>query len=200
MKYSILRVKSLPYLFKHCSTMQLLHVDLENQGIPEDPAFVQAYLDYIREQIYSSIEADHVTAQASKVTSLGDTFVIFKTNLDNNIMLHALHALFAELSEYCDGNIAISYQFLKGTIYVDGKAASLFRTNEVSDNIQDSDEYKANTFQYDGKAKPRSKHLLSMEQYHTIYNKIPNITNATPMVQKNAEPSAINDLDCEYYI
>ncbi|MGX8832708.1 hypothetical protein ACWG0P_00750 [Amedibacillus sp. YH-ame6] len=200
MKHSILRVNSLPNLYKHCSKIQLLHIELQNYGVDDDPAFVQAYLDYVREQMYSSIETNNVTAQATKVISRIESFVIFKSNVNTRMMLDTLHALFAELSEYCDNKVEISYQFTGAIIYLDGKAASLFHKVDGKDEIQDDESYLTNKIGYDGKAKPRGKYLLSMSQYHDIYDRMPKRTSPSTVVTKEKESIVSNDVDVEYCI
>ncbi|MGX8852767.1 hypothetical protein [Amedibacillus sp. YH-ame10] len=200
MKHSILRVNSLPNLYKHCSKIQLLHIELQNNGVDDDPAFVQAYLDYVREQMYSSIEGNNVTAQASKVISRNESFVIFKSNVNKRMMLDELHALFAELAEYCDNKIAIFYQFMDATIYLDGKAASIFHNVDGKDEIQNVEAYITGKIEYDGKARPRGKHLSTMSQYHDIYDRMPKKTSTSTVITKEKESIASNDVDVEYCI
>lgn len=200
MKHSILRVNSLPNLYKHCSKIQLLHIELQNNGIDDDPIFVQDYLNYVREQMYSSIAGNNVTAQASKVISRNESFVIFKSNVNKRTMLDELHALFAELVEYCDNRVGITYRFMGATIYLDGKAASIFHNVDGKDEIQNDEAYITGKIEYDGKAKTRGKHLSTRSQYHDIYDRMPKRMNTPTIVSKEKESITSNNAEVEYYI
>lgn len=79
MKLPVLKVNALPNLYKHCSTVYVLHIDLPPQS---DDSFMQSYWEYIRAQMYQIIESNFVTAQATRVYAEHEECIVFKSNIE----------------------------------------------------------------------------------------------------------------------
>lgn len=208
MKLPVITVQSLPNLFKHCSNVDLVHIDMKLDNTPLDQTFIEDYLRYIREQIYQAIEANFVTSQASRITSHKETFVIFKSNVEKTILHGFVEAMLAELDMYLEGSVTLSYQFMSAMLFLEGSSIPMFRSAKLGDDIMQSPLYEKYTIVYDHKKKPRGKQLISPEEYRPLYEKMNSrkavsvksspIAHSSPTSVQTEEPACI--CECEYYI
>lgn len=201
MKCPILKIKSLPNLYKHCTTVDVLHIQISDYHISEDMDFADAYITYILQQLYASIESNFLTAFASRVISHGETYIVFKSNITKKILFSFIHALFAELDLYCNQNVTISYQYLSAILFVEGRNVTMFKTNKLGDDLQDSEAFTTSTVVYDHSAKPRGKQLFTMSEYQNLYK----LQSKSQLVTKQkvitkTDPSSTSEDACEYYI
>ena len=198
MKLPVLRVHALPNLYKHCSNVRILHIDMAYEGQAENIAFIESYLQVVREQIYRIVASFFITSQATCITSQKDTYVIFKTNTDKKILLGILEALFAEVDQYCE-HVTIQYQYMDAMLFVDGTPVKILRSSKLGEDFKQSVQYAKCTTTYDHKKKPRGKQLPTLEEYRTQYEKITQHPSKTPKNERT-QPSSMEYDGCEYYI
>lgn len=199
MKLPVLHVTSLPNMYKHCSSVMLLHIDMKVNDIGEDLEFMNSYLHMVREQIYGSVESFFITSLATRITSHGETFVIFKSNIERNILSGFIEALFAELDCYCDQQVALSYQYMEAMLFLDGSPVKMFRSGKLGDDVFDSSQYQKQTIVYRHNKKPRGKQLPDKKEYRIQYDKLVKAKKKEDVKEMKQMVSEAEEY-CEYYI
>lgn len=201
MKHQVLYVPTLPNFYKHCSSVMFLHINFKDGGITNHQAFANAYLAYVKEQIYTAVEANFVTSLASKVKSHHETFIIFKSNTNKKLLIDFIEAMFAELDLYTQKKVTITYQYMEAMLFKEGSPVKLFKSSKLGDDIQSSDIYQKQAILYTHNKKPRGKQFLSLAEYEPLYQKMEKTKHVQPVQDRNAYKTqdAVEEC-CEYYI
>lgn len=201
MKLPILYVSSLPNLFKHCSTVTLLHIDLQEDKEKQESAIIKSYIHDIKELMYQAIEANFITCQASRVTSHNETFIVCKTNVDSIIMTGFVSALMAELDQYLHQEVTCSWHLMNAMIVQEGVPIKMLQAHRAGVDVKQSVQYQKQCVVYDHKKKPRGKQLITLEEYMPLYNKQSAKTMHTAKDSSSVHNRDVDDSqDCEYFI
>lgn len=202
MKLPIVSTPSLPALYKHCSNVIILHIDIMEHRMNDDSAFIAAYIDHVRTQMYASIESNFVACQASRISSCGDTFIVFKSNITKKILVEFVLALFAELDIYCNQQLMMSYRYMDAMLVQENVIVKFYKTNSMGDAIKDSREFQNATVIYQHDKKPRGKQLASIDEFRSLYAHGTNSTvnHTASNLDFKQEPSSITEDSCEYHI
>lgn len=197
MKLPVLKVNALPNLYKHCSTVYVLHIDLPPQS---DDSFMQSYWEYIRAQMYQIIESNFVTAQATRVYAEHEECIVFKSNIEQKQLAEFLEYLMAEVDEYLDSIPEQAYRFVKAMIFEKGAQVKLFSANKVGDDLFDSMAYDHSVYTYRHQRKSRSKQLCSPQEYRPIYERQMKKRKEVKTVVKEKQSEPQENGYIEYYI